>query len=105
MRTDALFPATHPFRFDLTLVAENPSPHGLPYFQANRGGIKFETKTEDMIAIACAWSDYRKEYGVSPGKEERAREHEAFKAGWAAARGTLDKIGRASCRERVCQYV
>lgn len=75
---------------DLSLVAENDSPHGLPRFQVSRGGIKFETPTEDMVEIACAWSDYRKEYGVSPSKETRAHEHAAFKAGWAAAKGTLD---------------
>lgn len=75
---------------DLSLVAENDSPHGLPRFQADRRPIKFETPTEDMAEIACAWSDYRKEYGVSPSKEERVKEHAAFKAGWAAARGTLD---------------
>lgn len=78
---------------DLSLVAEGAGPHGLPYFRANRGGIQFQLTTEDVAAIAAAWSDYRKEYGVSPSKEQRVQEHEAFKAGWAAARGQLDAGG------------
>lgn len=45
---------------------------------------------EDQIQRACAWSDYRKEYGVSADQGVRAREFEAFKAGWDAARGTLN---------------
>lgn len=36
--------------------------------------------------LACAWSDYRKEYGVSGNPVKRRREHKAFKAGWDAAR-------------------
>lgn len=46
--------------------------------------------TEDEIALATAWSDFRKEYGVSANDETRKAEHRAFKAGWAAAKGTLD---------------
>lgn len=46
--------------------------------------------TEEEIALATAWSDFRKEYGVSADDATRAKEHAAFKAGWAAARGTLD---------------
>lgn len=47
--------------------------------------------TEEEIAIACDWADYRKEYGVS--SEAMAEAHNAFKAGWAAAKGTLDVGG------------
>lgn len=78
---------------DLSLVVEDGAPFGLPVIQTQRGGIRFEVKTEDMIEMASAWSDYRKEYGVSPSKEQRAQEHAAFKAGWAAAKGTLDVGG------------
>lgn len=46
--------------------------------------------TEDEIARASAWSDYCKEYGVSTDERIRAMEYIAFKAGWAAAKGTLD---------------
>lgn len=74
---------------DLSLVVENLT--GLPFFQANRGGIKF--KTEDEIRAACAWSDYRKAYGVSVDIETRLHEHAAFLAGWAAANGKLDADG------------
>ena len=35
----------------------------------------------DADDAACAWSDYRKDYGASG-----AREHRAFLAGWKAAR-------------------
>lgn len=78
---------------DLSLVAENTGPHGLPHFRATRGGIRFQLVPEDVAAMAAAWSDYRKEYGVSASKEHRVQEHEAFKAGWAAARGELDVGG------------
>lgn len=47
--------------------------------------------TEEEIAIACNWSDYRKNYGVSSAAMAEA--HKAFKAGWAAATGTLDVGG------------
>lgn len=47
--------------------------------------------TEDeRWARAAAWSDFRKEYGVSNDDVTRAAEYQAFKAGWAAAKGTLD---------------
>lgn len=49
--------------------------------------------TDDEELMACAWSDYRKEYGVSADDRTRAREYACFKAGWAAARGTLDVGG------------
>lgn len=42
--------------------------------------------TEDQIEMACAWSDYRKHYGVSPDDHVRRMEHLAFKAGWEAAK-------------------
>lgn len=34
--------------------------------------------------LACAWADYRKDYGVS--EEHMNAAHKAFKAGWKAAR-------------------
>lgn len=78
---------------DLSLVVEDGAPFGLPVFQTRRGGIRFQVTPQDVLDCAAAWSDFRKEYGTSPSKEERAREHEAFKAGWAAARGTADTGG------------
>lgn len=41
--------------------------------------------TSDTEDRACAWADYRKEYGV-PEDHLRAA-HQAFLAGWDAARG------------------
>lgn len=41
--------------------------------------------TENEIARACAWTDYRAEYGVSA--EHMTAAHEAFLAGWGAALG------------------
>lgn len=42
--------------------------------------------TDDQIELACAWTDYRADYGVSADPAALRREHEAFKAGWDAAR-------------------
>lgn len=75
---------------DISLVAEG-SPLGLPFFQVNRGAIKF--KTDDDIEAACAWSNYRSAYGVHADRRVREREHAGFLAGWAAARGKLDVGG------------
>lgn len=49
--------------------------------------------TQDELNMHSAWSDFRKEYGVSADDKTRAAEHRAFLAGWAAARGTLDVGG------------
>lgn len=40
--------------------------------------------TEEQVDLACAWSDYRKDYGVSADHLPAA--HKAFLAGWMAAR-------------------
>jgi hypothetical protein len=69
---------------DLSLVIENLT--GLPFFQANRGGIRFEVPTEDEIRAAYAWQNFRTQRGVHASKEVREHEHAAFLAGWAAAR-------------------
>jgi len=42
------------------------------------------TYDDEAIDIACAWSDYRKDYGVAESNMTAA--HKAFKAGWKAAR-------------------
>lgn len=73
---------------DLSLVVENLT--GLPFFQVNREKIVFKVRTEDDIQAACAWSNYRSEYGVHADRKVREREHAGFLAGWAAARGKLD---------------
>lgn len=43
-----------------------------------------DSYTDETIEIAFAWSDYRKEYGVSESNMTAA--HKAFRAGWKAAR-------------------
>ena len=78
---------------DMSLIVENSGPVGLPRFQVNRGAIRFVVKTADEVEAAAAWSDYRKAYGVSVSKDDRAHEHQAFLAGWAAARGSADTDG------------
>ena len=72
---------------DMSLVVENSGPFGLPPFQVNRGAIRFVVRTADEVEAAAAWADYRQAYGVSFSKEDRVHEHQAFLAGWAAARG------------------
>lgn len=79
---------------DLSIVLEVPvGKIALPVFQMNRGGIQFEVRDQDAIDVAAAWSDFRKEYGVSVSRSVREQEHAAFKAGWAAAKGNLDAGG------------
>lgn len=39
---------------------------------------------DEALLLACAWSDYRADYGV--GATELTAAHKAFKAGWAAHR-------------------
>lgn len=48
---------------------------------------------DETAAIACAWSDYRKDYGTSTDPRVIAAAHQAFVAGWKAARGTADTGG------------
>ena len=47
--------------------------------------------TEDELNRACCWSDYRKDYGVD--SDHLSAAHQAFCAGWDAARGNLDAGG------------
>lgn len=45
-----------------------------------------ESAEDEHLAVACDWSDYRRDYGVSPDPEVMRREHRAFTAGWKAGR-------------------
>lgn len=49
--------------------------------------------TEDAAERACAWAEYRKDYGVPADAGALGRTHSAFCAGWDAARGHLDAGG------------
>jgi len=40
--------------------------------------------TPDEEELACAWADYRKDYGVS--SQDIGAAYKAFTAGWKAAR-------------------
>jgi hypothetical protein len=51
------------------------------------------TLGEDHLDAACAWSDFRRDYGVSGDDKVRRQEHRAFMAGWQSARGTIDTGG------------
>lgn len=42
------------------------------------------------LDAACAWADYRKDYGASANPDVLRREHKAFLAGWQAACGRLN---------------
>lgn len=48
-----------------------------------RRSDRISAHSNDVAELACEWSDYRKDYGT----RNVYREHEAFKAGWEAARG------------------
>jgi hypothetical protein len=41
---------------------------------------------EAREAVDIAWSDFRRDYGVSPDEETRRRERRAFLAGWSMGR-------------------
>lgn len=43
--------------------------------------VAIEPEDEDL---ACAWADYRKDFGV--GRDQMTAARKAFKAGWKAAR-------------------
>lgn len=45
---------------------------------------KVEEEDAEADELACAWADYRKDYGVSA--DDLTAAHKAFKAGWKAAR-------------------
>lgn len=50
------------------------------------GFIRAIEAADENLAMACDWSDFRKDYGVSSDPEVSSREHRAFKAGWKAGR-------------------
>lgn len=45
-----------------------------------------EGADDELLAAACDWTDYRKDYGVSSDPAIFQREHQAFLAGWQAGR-------------------
>ena len=53
----------------------------------------------DKDAANCAWSDFRKDYGVSANEYIRTTEHRAFHAGWEAARADVLVIPRTDLPE------
>ena len=49
--------------------------------------------SEESERLAVAWSDYRRDYGVSAVEAMRRREHRAFAAGWSSGRDDLVESG------------
>src|SRR3546814_18327721 len=91
-RTDTLFPYTTLFRSDLTLVRMTPD---LVY--------------DLLIGAGCA-KKLIFSWGGNPGVGSLHRLRDAVEKGWPQPleieeHSHADQIGRASCRERVCQYV
>lgn len=80
--------ATH-----LGITTSTTSTTSQPEAEALASVPVYAREGDERVEMACAWSDYRKDYGVSVDDAARAREHAAFTAGWQAARGTLDAGG------------
>src|SRR5690606_40695801 len=51
-----------------------------------REGVTMPDHDDEAVEMACAWSDYRKEYGVSSDDKVRSKEYAAFTEGWKAGR-------------------
>lgn len=82
-------------RLQLTVLVDADGPTVAAVMNLKRTeGTSATAQSDDAAAeMACDWSDYRKEYGVSADDKARSREHQAFTAGWKAAKGTLDVGG------------
>ncbi|WP_156186663.1 hypothetical protein [Cellulomonas sp. A375-1] len=76
-------------------VSRHPASHVATFVDMARAVLAARTPRpaptvsaeQDGIDRACAWSDYRSEYGVSKGLVQA---HKHFCAGWDAALGRLD---------------
>jgi len=77
------FPETSDGRAEFEFAAARGNVHRLVRAAAvSRGG-------DESVELACAWSDFRKDYGA----RGHADEYRAFVAGWQAGGGTLDAGG------------
>ncbi|KON72583.1 hypothetical protein M768_13835 [Cellulosimicrobium cellulans F16] len=77
-------------------TASTPEAEALASVPVNARGDELPSAPAGALVgveIACAWSDYQKDHGVSGDETAREREHAAFVAGWQAARGTPDARG------------
>src|SRR3546814_14533301 len=96
-RTDTLFPYTTLFRSDLADLATPEAflfiAFRVPYSPAI--GVKL---------ISTPWTDQNLEHAEGIGAEQLRKEHRN-KGMPDDLANILEQIGRASCRERVCQYV
>src|SRR3546814_18587505 len=97
-RTDTLFPYTTLFRSDLldaAAVGEGAAAVGLPLVHLAEGPQHGEVHQAARLGGNG---------GVAPAEAPAPLGHRLLK-GAAEVVGLLQEIGRASCRERVCQYV
>src|SRR3546814_11078430 len=90
-RTDTLFPYT-------TLFRSRPDDEAVARRIARRDA-EAERKLAEDTALGAQDRGGGKAGEGGPGKEMAAVEH-----GWAPRGRITAQIGRASCRERVCQY-
>ncbi|PTU56715.1 hypothetical protein DBB34_07965 [Sphaerisporangium cinnabarinum] len=60
-----------------------------PEAEALASGPVYARGDDESVELACAWSDFRKDYGARGDADE----YRAFVAGWQAGRGTLDAGG------------
>src|SRR3546814_12277887 len=81
----------------------------IDYHAGEQAGIKSATllvKGENAYGYAKTESGVHRLVRISP-YDSSARRHTSFSSVWVypVIDDDIDKIGRASCRERVCQYV
>src|SRR3546814_14261350 len=109
-RTDTLFPYTTPFRSRLFGDPRHPGP-----LRARLSLLRDRRRAQILVGEAATLDALRDRFcaqtGGGDGEGADSPEFAGFvarQAGLAldvAERGIRGKIGRASCRERVCRYV
>lgn len=78
-------------RIDGYVIRRKDCPHHppRPFVQANPAPEPRDLEADDL---ACAWADYRKDYGVPQVHTVAA--HKAFRAGWSARQGDRSGVLR-----------
>src|SRR3546814_17841932 len=108
-RTDTLFPYTTLFRSDVLAVwkldrlSRSLKDLLLILDRVEKAGAGFRSLTENIDSTTASGRMMMQMLG-SFAEFERAMVRERTQAGLRSARAQ-GQIGRASCRERVCQYV
>src|SRR3546814_12441061 len=97
-RTDTLFPYTTHFRSPLDSSVQGPIEAALAKLE--EAGIAIDRTSDLLPDLAAQQADYLRMLNISMARGAPAPDgHRATATDW------FDQIGRASCRERVCQYV